>query len=558
MKRDEGLIDNGVENQIQEVEDRRRQVEEISFQMVRTMARAIDARDSYTTEHSAQVAECAVLLAKKLGWSQKEQNRLFYAAIMHDVGKIAIPDAIVGKPGKFTDLEYEVMKGHTTIGADILATISEFPHIELVAKQHHERYDGGGYPEGLKGEEIHPYARVVAIADAYNAMSSDRSYRRALSREKIRNEFVKGRGTQFDPEYTDAFLELFDAGEVEVLAARFTRSASMTIENMDPSTLLLERIMETVNRRKVDEGVDFVTGLDMRFVGEKKIAAAMATCDGCLAFLDVDNLKKINDVMGHKHGDRLLKLMGDVLRANAKNAVACRLGGDEFILFMKEVDMEDATEIIQRIMTEFLERKDADPALRPASLSIGLCMSTKDDVYGEIYSKADKALYHVKQNGKAHYYFYQKQEYSLEQKTDVDLDQLMLSLSNSGSYSGAMDVEYREFAKLFEYVGNLRRRYDHGIHLVMITMDVPVDHTYFIDELEESMQHMETAIQQTIRNVDIYTRFSSVQFLVILFEAGDDNLSLVIDRIFRSYYRISGNAQIEPTYSIRKLEGESK
>lgn len=545
-----------VEKQTKRAEERRKRVEEMSFQTVRTMARAIDARNPYTINHSALVAEYSVLLANALGWPLEDCDQLRYAAIMHDIGKIAIPDSILTKQGTLTDLEYDVMKSHTTVGSEILGVISDFLDTEYAASQHHERYDGTGYPYGLKGDDIHPFARIVAIADAYEAMTSERSYRKRLPKEAVRKELEDGRGTQFDPMYLDVFLRLFDTGKLDEVAEKFSQNESVTIENMDPSTLLLERIMETANRRKADEGVDFITGLDTRAVGEQKIAAAMTLGDGCLAFIDVDNLKKINDTVGHKYGDRLLKLMGDVLKNYSNYGIPCRLGGDEFIFYLANIDMEQATEVIRNLMHEFLEKKDADPALRQAALSIGLCMSTKGDCYADIYAKADKALYHVKQNGKANYYFYQKQEYSLEQKTDVDLDQLMQALSTSGSYSGAMDVEYREFAKLFEYVGNLRRRYKHGIHLVMITMDVAYDHTYFIDELEDSMQSMETAIQQTIRNVDIYTRFSSVQFLVILFEAGDENLGLVLDRIFASYYRIRGTTPIAPTYSIRKLEGE--
>ena len=129
----------------------------------------------------------------------------------------------------------------------------------------------------------------------------------------------------------------------------------------------------------------------------------------------------------------------------------------------------------------------------------------------------------------------------------------MQSLSHSGSYVGAMDVEFREFAKLFEYVGNLRKRYHHGFHLVMISLNENNDIDLSLDELENGMINMENAIQQTIRNVDIYTRYSSAQYLVILFEAGDDNVQLVMERIFQQYSSMPGSEYTNPGYSVSRL-----
>ncbi len=309
-------------------------------------------------------------------------------------------------------------------------------------------------------------------------------------------------------------------------------------------------------RKKVAEmSKDFLTGLNMRSSGEQKILRAMAEKAGCLAFLDVDNLKKINDTMGHKIGDKLLKTMGEILKKHEDHAIACRLGGDEFLYFMMEVTREEAEQRVNQIISDFLAAKEADASIRQASLSVGLCMCTPEDSYSDVYNKADKALYYVKQNGKAGLFFYQKEEYNLKRKSDVDMEQVMKSLKNSGSYSGAMDVEYREFAKLFEYAANLKLRYDHGFHLIMVTLDSPDDETPYIDEMERAMSCMEDSIQKSIRNLDIYTRYSSVQFLVILFEAGDTNVSLIMDRIFHNYEKEYGNSNILPSFSIGKVDG---
>lgn len=187
-----------------------------SFRMLETLTGTIDAKDKYTNGHSKRVAIYATQLAAALGWSEEEVEKLSYEALLHDIGKIGVPDVILNKPSKLSGEEFGMIKSHTVVGADILKNMVAFPDAAEVAKYHHERYDGKGYPSGLKGDEIPINARVVCVADAYDAMSSDRIYRKALPREVIRKELVNGRGTQFDPEMLDAFLLLFDEDRLSV------------------------------------------------------------------------------------------------------------------------------------------------------------------------------------------------------------------------------------------------------------------------------------------------------------------------------------------------------
>lgn len=312
--------------------------------------------------------------------------------------------------------------------------------------------------------------------------------------------------------------------------------------------------VETLNLQKQEEAIDEISGLPTRRVGQQEITNAMKRFGGCFAFLDVDNLKKVNDTMGHECGDRLLALMGTVLLENSNGCIVCRLGGDEFVCFQPDVTEEQAAARIEHIMDEFMRRKNADSALRQASLSVGLCMCKPGDAYEDAYSSADKALYHVKQNGKAGYYFFKQQENTRQNKGSVNLEQLMHTLESSGSYHGAMDVEFREFAKLFEYVGNLRQRYHHGFHLAMISLEEDGSNPVSLEKLEQNMVFMENSIQDTIRNVDIYTRYSRSQYLLILFEAGDDHVEQVIERIFDAYRSMAGKEGLEPGYLVRKLE----
>jgi len=182
----------------------------LSLKMLETLARTIDAKDKYTNGHSSRVAVYATILAKNLGWSEKQIEMLKYEALLHDIGKIGVPDSVLNKPDRLTATEFNIIKSHTLVGSDILKNMIAVPTASSVAKYHHERFDGGGYPSGLKGLDIPTDARIVCIADAYDAMSSDRIYRKALPEEVIRRELVRGRGTQFDPEMLDVFLKLFD------------------------------------------------------------------------------------------------------------------------------------------------------------------------------------------------------------------------------------------------------------------------------------------------------------------------------------------------------------
>lgn len=203
-------LEKEVKKQTEMAEKRRQSVERMSLQMVHALASTIDAKDSYTNGHSTRVAEYSVMIAKRMGYSGEKLEHLQYAALLHDIGKIGVPREIINKPSKLTDEEYEIIKTHPVIGSNILNEISEIPDISIGARWHHERYDGKGYPDKLKGEEIPEIARIIGVADAYDAMTSKRSYRGVLSQEIVRREVEKGKGTQFDPQIADIMLTLME------------------------------------------------------------------------------------------------------------------------------------------------------------------------------------------------------------------------------------------------------------------------------------------------------------------------------------------------------------
>lgn len=179
-------------------------------QTTEALASAIDAKDPYTHGHSSRVAMYAAQIARESGKPEKECEKVYYAGLLHDVGKIGIRSAVINKPGRLTDEEYVEIKLHPVLGDQILKRIQESPYLSIGAHYHHERYDGKGYPEGLKGVDIPEIARIIAVADAYDAMTSKRSYRDPIPQQQVRKEMVKGMGTQFDPEYAKILIHMID------------------------------------------------------------------------------------------------------------------------------------------------------------------------------------------------------------------------------------------------------------------------------------------------------------------------------------------------------------
>ncbi|MCR5672812.1 MAG: response regulator [Lachnospiraceae bacterium] len=194
----------------QEIERKTEENEQLSIHIIKALAYAIDAKDKYTNGHSSRVAEYSKEIAARLGYSEQEQDEIYIIGLLHDVGKIGIPDAIINKNSRLDDIEYDTIKKHSVIGTQILETIKEMPNLSKGARWHHERYDGTGYPDGLAGEEIPEVARIIAVADAYDAMTSNRSYRNPLSQSETREELVKCSGTQFDPRIADIMIGIID------------------------------------------------------------------------------------------------------------------------------------------------------------------------------------------------------------------------------------------------------------------------------------------------------------------------------------------------------------
>ena len=193
------------------------EIKELSVEVMEALAHTIDAKDEYTRGHSIRVAKYSRMIAEKMGLSAEQCENIYYMGLLHDIGKIGVPNEIINKTSKLTDEEYETIKKHPVTGFDILAEIKCRPDLATGARWHHERYDGKGYPDHKAGEEIPLEARVIAVADSYDAMTSNRSYRSYLPQDVVREELEKNEGTQFDGEIAKYMIVIIDEDKEYIL-----------------------------------------------------------------------------------------------------------------------------------------------------------------------------------------------------------------------------------------------------------------------------------------------------------------------------------------------------
>ena len=362
-----------------------KKVEEMNLQVITALASAIDAKDPYTRGHSTRVSRYSVLIAEALGWDRLRIEDLRFAALLHDIGKIGVPDSILNKPGRLTDVEFSIIKSHTTMGGEILRGRTVVACAEDVAMSHHERVDGKGYPRGLRGEEMTDEARIVSIADAFDAMSSSRVYRKACSRDYILGQLTEGRGKQFDAEYVDVLIRLWNEGRLDETLKHFREN-----ERADP-------------------------GIEASF-----------------------------------------------------------------------------HEAVEKFVTE-----NAPP------------------------------------------------------------ETLVENIRKAGTYKGALNVDYGQFSRLYDFIANLAKRFNHPFKLVLITLEAKAG-TETPVSLENAMFYMDRAIRISIRDVDVVTQYNRQQFLVILLGTESEGVKTAMARIFMSYFRMNGSNAFPPSYTILEPENPNE
>lgn len=190
------------------VKEEREKVTHVSMETILAINNAVQAKDLYTGQHSQRVSLFSCLIAEKLGWALEDIEELKNIALLHDIGKIGVDEKILNKPSKLTDEEFMQMKNHTVIGGEILKDLTLIPNVDLGAKHHHERFDGHGYPEGLSGEDIPIEARIICVADTFDAMNFTRVYRPKCDLDYVKGELLRCKGSQFDPKLVDVFIQV--------------------------------------------------------------------------------------------------------------------------------------------------------------------------------------------------------------------------------------------------------------------------------------------------------------------------------------------------------------
>lgn len=305
-----------------ELESNRR-VEEMNRRIIRALVRTIDAKDRYTNGHSLRVAEYSKEIARRMKKSEKEQEDIYYAGLLHDVGKIRIPGSVINKPGKLTDEEYEQIKIHPVTGYHVLKDIYDDRLIANGAKFHHERYDGTGYPNGLTGEDIPEVARIVGVADTYDAMASNRSYRKALPQKEVRAEIEKGKGTQFDPAIADVMINMIDEDKNYTLKEDRSLQKRVLVVDDEPMNLkMIEFIMKDEPMYEVlgaDSGMEALKMLEEQEFNLILLDLVMPHMDG------FETLSRIKE----KHNIPVVFMTGDKNLETLEKAAA--YGVDDYL-----------------------------------------------------------------------------------------------------------------------------------------------------------------------------------------------------------------------------------
>ena len=537
-----------------ELSERNKDIERMTMQTITTIANTIDAKDEYTRGHSKRVAEYSATIATELGMSEVEVSNIRIIGLLHDIGKIGIPDSVLNKPGKLTNEEFQIMKGHTLAGAEILKDIDMIPGLEIGAKYHHERIDGKGYPEGISGDDIPYLARIIAVADAYDAMSSNRVYRRHLPKDKILSELEKGCGTQWDEEITKVMIKLINEDRLPKI------NPDAETELVQQTSTILSRVIDIAEDKGSDtsDELDDLTGAYGRDKGKHAIQNAISkNGTGCIVLFDIDHFHRINDTDGFIIGDIYLKKMVEQIRGLSEKQIIARFGADEFVTYFPELkDAKEAEKLAEIFIDRIKNLAETDKRVSKFSVSIGISeVVTEKDKVMFLYENANKALYVAKQRGGNTYYSHQALEYQNEEPSNpaADLKQLVEIIQNREHYKGGLIAAYPEFGKMYEFISSLAERNDMKVQIALFTVSQIKGAKASLEEQDRVMELLQKAVVNSIRNVDVITKYSSTQFAILLMNLTLAEVENVINRIMTEFLRTYDKNEFSVHYDMADL-----
>ena len=533
----------------------REDMQQMTIATIQTIANTIDAKDEYTTGHSKRVSDYSGSIAAELGYSEKEIADLKFIALLHDIGKIGVPDSVLNKPGKLTADEYQLMKNHTVIGADILKDIGMIPGIDVGAKYHHERYDGKGYPDGLEGDEIPEIARIIAVADAYDAMTSTRIYRNRLDPGVVEDEIEKGIGTQFDPKAGTAMLKLLREGRL-IQDEHYEEP-----KEVREATELLSRVMEKQEEQLATNYMhDELTGAYNRNYGIKLLQETTRQGKGTLFIFDIDQFHVVNETEGYMVGDIYLQTVAKLIDSFREKGIVARFGADEFVaVFPRVITPEHATRMAEKFRDRLNEKKNEQVTLGKLNVSIGISMIDHEkEEFNVVYERADKALYVAKHESDEGYYIHWRSDDEIERqkKTSADLKALVSVLKNREHNKGGLEVDLPAFTTMLNYITDVAERNNQRVRLLLFTLISDQEHRVTVDETERVMTILERAILKSIRSVDATTKYSATQRIVLLLNMDEEQIHVVTDRIMMEFYKMYDKKQIHIHYDSADLSND--
>lgn len=540
-----------------ELEKKNAQSRQMTMQTIMTIVNTIDAKDEYTKGHSQRVSAYSAELAAELGMNEEDVERIRYIGLLHDIGKIGVPDAILNKPGRLNNAEFSLMKLHTVVGGEILKDINSMDDLDVGAKYHHERYDGKGYPEGLKGGEIPPVARIIGIADAYDAMTSHRIYRKRLSDEAVREEIARCSGTQFDPQFAEAFIRLLDQGRLQTVSPDVYNAQDGTGDIVGGE--VLQKILGDAGAyNSAEKQRDSLTRVFNRIYGEQLLSDYLRDGgEGCLLAVDMDALRNVNNLHGFLKGDLYLNTVANVLEQSFMNKILYRSSGDQFICMLCGVTSKDAAKHeVERIHTHLERVKEEDEELANLSISVGgLIVSGGEFGCEEAVSRAERALYFAKQKGGGNIVMYHDLVMDFQPRlSKPDLDNLLETIQRQSSYSRAYEVNYPEFSRMLSYLENVMERNNQRMQIIMFTVLAADEESATVEEKMNAMKILEGAVLSSLRKVDVTMQFSSSQRIVVLMNMDRENLQLVLNRILSAFYKRSTDKKFSLSHDVADLE----
>lgn len=540
---------------MEELEEKNIQTSQMTMQTIMTIVNTIDAKDEYTKGHSQRVSEYAAALAEELGMSEDEVERIRYIGLLHDIGKIGVPDAILNKPGRLNTTEFSLMKLHTLVGGEILRDINSMEDMDVGAKYHHERYDGKGYPEGLKGDQIPYVARIICIADAYDAMTSHRVYRKRLSDEAVCAEIERCAGTQFDPEMAVAFLRLIKDGKLQEIAQDSYDAQDGKLDTLGGE--LLEKLLDDAGAyNSAETGKDNLTGVYNRLYGEQMLSDYLKCGEGCIMVVDIDALRNTNSMYGFLKGDLYINTVANIIEKSFVNKILYRSSGDEFICFLCGVTKSEIAEREAKRLMEAVAKAGAeDEELAGLSVSVGLLIVHAGEFgYREALSRADRALYFAKQKGSGNISSYHDLAPDFQPSLSRDdLNNLLKSIRKQGQYSKAYEVNYPEFARMLNYLERVAQRSEQQMQIILFTLLAGDEESTTIEQKLNAMRRLEAAVLTSLRKVDITMQFSSSQRVVVLMDMTADNLQKIVNRITSAFYKSDTLKLFSLNYEVADL-----